>query len=413
MEKVINFRPHRVFMISKSLSVVLLLITTLSSVAQRADSLTSLLDSVRNERRVKTLNLLSGEYVDSDPVKAFGYAREALNLASEIGDRRGLAAAYNNLGVLYKAQGALDKSLEYYMKSLHIYDTLQLKDSVVLKLGVASIKNNMANIYSLKKDHSLATKYLEESHKLFVELKDDRHIIGSLNNLGILYSDIDMDDRAMQYFLEATTLGEKIGLKNSDSYNNVGNIFFSEGNFQRAVEFYEKALQIARDKNDRVGILKTAINLGVTYAKARQAGPAKVYLDEALVLCNDLQAYADLPAIYKAMASNESLQNNYKGAYEMQLRYDDARQKIYSEESSRNIAQMEMIIEFEEKEHELASLRAQSEIDRLELRARTLFIVVITISGLAIVGGYNFYYINKKQSLKAKKDLAKALSKGK
>ncbi|MEJ1237504.1 tetratricopeptide repeat protein [Chryseolinea sp. T2] len=400
-------------MISKTLLVVMLFVTTLSSVAQRADSLVAQLDSVRNERRVKTLNLLSGEYVDSDPVKAFGYAREALNLATEIGDRRGLAAAYNNLGVLYKAQGALDKSLEYYMKSLHIYDTLQLKDSTVMKLGVASIKNNMANIYSLKKDHNLATKYLEESHKLFVELKDDRHIIGSLNNLGILYSDIDMDDRAMQYFIEATSLGEKIGLKNSDSYNNVGNIFFSQGNFQRAVEFYEKALQIARDKNDRVGILKTAINLGVTYAKARQPAAAKVYLDEALVLCNDLQAYADLPAIYKAMASNEAIQNNFKGAYEMQLRYDDARQKIYSEESSRNIAQMEMIIEFEEKEHELSSLRAQSEIDRLELRSRTLFIVVITISGLAIVGGYNFYYINKKQSLKARKELAKALSRDK
>lgn len=400
-------------MIPKTLPVLLLLVTTLTSMAQRADSLTAQLDTVRNERRVKTLNLLSGVYVDSDPVKAFGYAREALNLATEISDRRGLAAAYNNLGVLYRTQGALDKSLDYYMKSLHLYDSLQLQDTAVLKMGIASIKNNMATIYSLKKDQALAQKYLEESHKIFTQLKDDRHIIGSLNNLGILYSDIDMDDVAMQYFLEATTLGEKIGLRNSDSYNNVGNLYFGQGNFQRAVEFYEKALQIARDNNDRASILKTAINLGVTYAKARQPQPAKVYLDEALVLCNDMQAYADLPAIYKAMASNEAAQNNYKGAYEMQLRYDDARQKIYSEESSRNIAQMEMVIGFEEKEHELAALRAQSEIDRLELRARTLFIVVITITGLAIVGGYNFYYINKKQSLKARKELAKALSREK
>jgi tetratricopeptide (TPR) repeat protein len=258
----------------------------------------------------------------------------------------------------------------------------------------------------------MAMKYLEESHKLFLELKDDRHIIGSLNNLGILHTDIDMDDRAMQYFLEASSLSEKIGMQNSDSYNNAGNIFFGQGNYQRAIEFYEKALRIARDKNDRASVLKTAINLGVTYAKARQPEPARLYLDEALVLCNDLQAYADLPAIYTAMASNEANKNNYKAAYEMQLRYDDARKKIYSEESSRNIAQMEMVIEFEEKERQLSILKAQSEIDRLQLRARTLFIVVITITGLAIVGGFNFYYINKKQSLKARKQLAKALGKG-
>jgi len=193
----------------------------------------------------------------------------------------------------------------------------------------------------------------------------------------------------------------------------VGNLFFSQGSFQRAVEFYEKALKIERDQNDRSGILKTAINLGVTYAKARQPAPAKLYLDEALALCNEMQAYGDLPAIYKAMASNEAGQNNYKAAYEMQLRYDDARQKIYTEESSRKIAQMEMVIEFEEQEQQLASLQAQSEIDRLALRARTLFIVVITITGLAIVGGFNFYYINKKQSLKARKLLAKALAKDK
>ena len=402
-------------MIPKTLSVLILIVTTMTSVAQRADSLTALLDTVRNERRVKTLNELVGVYVDSDPVKAFGYAREALNLATEISDQRGLGAAYNNLGVLYRSQGALDKALEYYMTSLHIYDSLGIKlgiDPVRLKMGIASLKNNMANIYSLKKDHEMAMNYLEESHKLFLELKDDRHIIGSLNNLGILHTDIDMDDRAMQYFLEASALSEKIGMQNSDSYNNAGNIFFGQGNYQRAIEFYEKALRIARDKNDRASVLKTAINLGVTYAKARQPEPARLYLDEALVLCNEMQAYADLPAIYTAMASNEANKNNYKAAYEMQLRYDAARKKIYSEESSRNIAQMEMVIEFEEQERELSILKAQAEIDRLQLRARTLFIVVITITGLAVVGGFNFYYINKKQSLKARKELAKALGKG-
>lgn len=391
-------------MIAKTLPVLFLFAAALSSTAQRADSITAALDTLRNERRVKALNELAGAYVDSDPVKAFGFAREALNLATEINDARGKGAAYNNLGVLYKAQGALDKSLDYYIKSLYLYDSLGIN------LAIASIKNNMATIYSLKKDHSQAMKYLEESHKLFTELKDERHIVGSLNNLGILYSDIDMDDRAMQYFLEASTLSDKIGLPNSDPYTNVGNIYFGQGNYQRAVEFYEKALKIARDNNDRATILKGAINLGVTYARARQPQPAKLYLDEALTLCNDLQAYADLPAIYKAMATNAAAQNNFKEAYAMQLRYDDAREKIYTEESSRNIAQMEMIIDFQEKEQQLATLRAQSEIDRLQLRATTLFIVVITITGLAIIGGFNFYFINKKRSLQARKELAKALA---
>lgn len=391
-------------MVPKTLLAFLLVTAALTSTAQRGDSLVAALDTARNEQRVKILNQLAGVFVSADPVKAFGYAREALSLATEIGDARGTGAAYNNLGVLYKAQGALDKSLDYYIKSLQIYDSLDIK------VGIATIKNNMSTIYSLKKDHPQAMKYLEEAHQTFVELKDDQHLVGSLNNLGILYSDIDMDDRAMQYFMEASALGEKIGLLNSDPFNNVGNVFFGQGNFQRAVEFYEKALTIARERNDRAGILKTAVNLGVTYAKARQPKPAKLYLDEALALCNELQAYADLPAIYKAMAANEANLNNYKAAYEMQLRYDDAREKIYTEESSRNIAQMEMVIDFQEKEQELSALRAQTTIDRLELRTKTLFIVVVVISILALIGGYNFYYISRKKSLQARKAIAKEMA---
>ncbi len=43
--------------------------------------------------------------------------REAMNLANEIGDKKGLAASYNNLGIAYRNQGALDKALEYYINS--------------------------------------------------------------------------------------------------------------------------------------------------------------------------------------------------------------------------------------------------------------------------------------------------------
>ena len=85
--------------------------------AQAIDSLMAVLDTARNERKVKTLNELFRAYIQSDPLKAIGYTREALSLASDINDKRGKAAAYNNLGVAYRNQGALDKALEYYIPS--------------------------------------------------------------------------------------------------------------------------------------------------------------------------------------------------------------------------------------------------------------------------------------------------------
>ena len=90
--------------------------------SQHDDSLRAVLDTVQGELKVKTLNELFRAHLQSDPVNAVGYARRALVLATEISDKRGMAASFNNLGVAYRNQGALDKALEYYITSIGLYD---------------------------------------------------------------------------------------------------------------------------------------------------------------------------------------------------------------------------------------------------------------------------------------------------
>ncbi len=381
-------------------TLFLSLLFSLTLVAQN-DSLNAVLDTAKNDQKVKTLNELFRANLNSDPVKALGYTREALNLATEIDDQKGMAASYNNLGIIYKNQGALDKALEYYATSLRIYDTLANKE------GIAATKNNISTIYSIKRDYSQALKYLEESYTLLVELNDQPKIVGSLNNLGNVNMELQLYEKAMAYYVEATEISEKLGTKFPDAINNIANILFRQGNYQRAVEFYEKALLLERDNNNKLGMLNTITNLGITYAKAKQPNPSKMYLDEAMKMANELQAFSFLPPIYRATAQNAATLNNWKEAYETQLKYDEVREKIYGEESSRKIAQMEMVIDFQEQEKEFDLLRKQNEINKLELRSSRLFIILVVFVVLGTLGGLNFYYINKKKSLKVKKEIAR------
>ena len=314
-------------------------------------------------------------------------------LAADISDRRGMAAAYNNLGVAYRNQGALDKALEYYITSLHIYDSLQNRE------GVATTKNNIANIYSIKKDYPQAMRYLEESYTLFQEMNDPFRLIGSMNNLGNLYHDINMDEKALDYYTRAYSLSEKNGAKFGDPLNNVGNIYFNQGNYQVAIGYYEKALEIERQHNNRLGVLNTVTNIGITYTKARQPKKAEMYLGEALKLSEELQALTSLPSVYKASAENYSVQGKWKDAYEMQLKYDEMREKIYGEESSRNIAQMEMVLDFQEKEREIEILKAQDEIKSLELRNSRLFIILLILGVIVVIGTINIFYLDRKRKL--------------
>ena len=116
------------------------------------------------------------------------------------------------------------------MISLHIYDSLKNKE------GIASNKNNIGNIYSMKKDYGQAMKYFEESYHMFSELGDQRRIIGSLNNLGSLHSDLQLFEKALKYYSQASQLSEKIGLTFSDAVN-IGNLYFKQGNNEKAAEY--------------------------------------------------------------------------------------------------------------------------------------------------------------------------------
>lgn len=146
-------------------------------------------------------------------------------------------------------------------------------------------------------------------------------------------------------------------------------------------------------------MLNTITNIGIAYTKARQPKPAQQYLNEADKLAKELQAYSFMPSILKNNSENLFRLGNLKDAYTMLLKYDSVREKIYGEESSRNIAQMEMALNIQEKEKEYELLKKEAEIKTLELSNTRLFIILLVLVVLAILASINFYYMGKRKKL--------------
>ena len=362
--------------------VLATLITGLLTVnaQSRIDSLQKALQTVQGEMRVKTFNELFKAYINTDPVKATEYTREALALALEITDERGMAASYNNLGVAYKNQGALDNALENYLLALQLYQKINNKE------GVASTKNNIGNIYSFKKDQEQAKRYLEEANALFVEMNDEIRIIGTLNNLGNMYNDLQKYDEAMKYYQESLERSEKINMINSDPLNNIGNLYLKQHNFEKAIEYYNKALPVAERENNQLGVLGIISSLGEACLHLRRLKEAQTHLTKALAMCQELQVYVYEPSIYKNLAATYASQDIMDRAYEAMLRYDMAREKIYSEESSRRIAQMEMALDIKEKERQLEVIKLDSEKKTLELRQTQMIVALGFLGVISLIG---------------------------
>ncbi len=354
------------------------------------DSLENVLATAEGDLKVKTLNELFRAHINFDPVKAIGYSREALTLATEIDDRKGMAASYNNLGVAYRNQGALDKALEYYLSSLKLYDALDNLE------GIATSKNNIGTIYSMKKDYGQAMKYFEDAFELFTQIDDKQRIIGTMNNLGNLHSDLQLYEQALKYYSQAFQVAEKAGTIYSDPLSNIGNVYFRQGNLQRAVEYYERAIELAKKENNRIGVLNITANLGEVYVQAGQTSNAQRYLEEALGMSKNLQAYIFEPQILKSLAANNAKQGRMKEAYETMLQYDASRERIYGEESSRKIAQMEIALDLAEKEKEMEALRKDDEIKSLELHNTRMVISLIILGIIMVIAFVNLFFFRKK-----------------
>ena len=301
-----------------------------------------------------------------------------------------MAASYNNLGISYRNQGALDLALENYVQSLTLYSAIQNAE------GIASSKNNIANIYSMKKDYGQALKYFEESHNGFVGLGDRDKIIGSMNNLGNLHSDLQLYDQALNYYTEAWKLSEKSSSRSADPLSNIGSLYYRQGNFQRAIEFYQRAMEIVKGQNDRISELALLANIGEVYMRANQSLQAQRYLDQALSLMKELQASYFMPQILKSMAANYSKQGKLKEAYETMVKYDEAREKVYGEESSRKIAQMDVALKLREQERKIEALEIDDQMKTLKLRNTQMIISAVVVSIVAIIALLNVFLMYKR-----------------
>ena len=79
-----------------------------------------------------------------------------------------------------------------------------------------------------------------------------------------MYKDKGEWDKALEFFEKSLELKEELGDMRgiSSSYNNLGLLYKDKGEWDKALEFYEKSLEINQELGDRAGISSSYNNLG-------------------------------------------------------------------------------------------------------------------------------------------------------
>jgi tetratricopeptide (TPR) repeat protein len=118
----------------------------------RIDSLEKIIRTSQDTTKIRTLNLLTSEYLNNDLEKALPLIMQAMELAEEISDKKGIAHSLNALGILYKNQGDMQNPLNVISKPWSLALNLEMDFQ-------SKCFTNLGNNYEQKADYSLALEY--------------------------------------------------------------------------------------------------------------------------------------------------------------------------------------------------------------------------------------------------------------
>jgi len=135
--------------------------------------------------------------------EAIAHFLNALKIYEEVRDTNGIADTYIKLGAANELNSDLAKSLEYYNKGLALLQDKPIADNVIF------LNNNIGDIYYKKNDYLNAEKYFqkaldESSDPSFLQI----HIL-PLENMGDLYNKMGKKEIAYNYEKEALSIAEK------------------------------------------------------------------------------------------------------------------------------------------------------------------------------------------------------------
>src|SRR5262245_33018569 len=185
---------------------------------------------------------------------AINLLQEALPLWRESGNSLGEATALNLTGMAYSYLFDMQNALSYYNQSIDFAE----KSGV--RFAAAQAFNNLGFQYWRLQDYDRALACYERSLRYWREIGNRPQELRTLNNLGLLYIQRGDTDKSLELYRAA--LGDRVDGKylrtDAPFLSNIGLSHLRRGNveqapeeFQRALEWFERALPLIREIRDR------------------------------------------------------------------------------------------------------------------------------------------------------------------
>jgi CHAT domain-containing protein/tetratricopeptide (TPR) repeat protein len=211
------------------------------------------------------------------------------------GREAALANAYRQRGNLLDDQGKFADALADFERYREIAEDIGDRQGVAAALAAVGSVHQVLGNRPLAQDSARAALEIGE------ELGDAGIMATSHNTLGIL-SETDGDNRtAVDHYLQALNLRRALGQKSRVArvLLNIGNVYSAQGNYPLSLEQYREALALCHEAGDRSCEATVYITIGNAYGRDGDYTTALEHLERSLGISRELKnemgiAYATL-----------------------------------------------------------------------------------------------------------------------
>jgi signal transduction histidine kinase/Flp pilus assembly protein TadD len=208
---------------------------------------------------------------------------------------------------------------------------LLLKKSTLADTSKVLVLNQLGTIF-LQMDSTKAVTCLNEAIKLSSAIRFKRGIAITTKNYGILYEYAGNYKKALEFYETALNLFKDIEdiIGVAESYNNFGIIYYLQGIYDKALYNYLKAEKMLQKKSDPAFLSSILNNIGLIYEKQMQYDKALDYLKKGLKIREENGLYSKLGAsysnigmVYQAIGQYILALDYHRKAKENRGKYDD------------------------------------------------------------------------------------------
>lgn len=266
--------------------------------------------SLKDSTEVNQMNKQVMELVYNNTSKAKSLGFQSLELARQIGFKKGEGVALSRIGIAYDVESLYDSAIYYYNQSLAIHKTIGYKK------GQGGALCNLGLAYLNKNDYPGALSNLQAAIKPLTEIREHEYLGNCYNNIALIFLELDNYGKATHYLQlakdEYTIVNNNYQI--AKVYGNLAMILSKKHQYDSAILLEEQAIKYFEKDSDYYNLAKSYNNLGIDYMMLKDyAMSEKRYLKsiDYSKACNGKTGLADT---YFNLASIYSLVKNYKAS---------------------------------------------------------------------------------------------------